>query len=476
MLTTLAFEGCDSSLRHFINSFLLFAGYYTITSHVSQPYTHLTSNLLYVIVTVSKLDEGEAMLTEREQKGLQIAALSQIHKNRLGWQVPSQSGNGTYVVNLDGGEPFCTCPDFEKRQQPCKHIHAVQYVLQRETNPDGSTTYRESLQVTYAHEWTAYNEAQTHEAEHFDQLLQGLCKGIPQPEYKFGRPRLPLSDVVFAAVTKVYGTMSGRRSMTDLREAQADGFMGKAPHYNTTYRYLESPELTPLLKGLIEESAKPMKAIETDFAVDSTGFATSTYARWFDHKWGKERTRQTWVKTHVMVGVKTQVVTSVEATPTESADAPQFPGLVHQTAQTFAINEVSADKAYSSRKNLHAVQAVGGTAFIPFKEGSTGIGHWFDPLWNRMWAFYQFNRDTFLIHYHKRSLSETAFSMMKAKFGASVRSRTPTAQVNEVLCKVLCHNICVLIASIYELGIAPTFWTFEAKEPSAPKVLQNGHF
>jgi hypothetical protein len=48
--------------------------------------------------------------------------------------------------------------------------------------------------------------------------------------------------------------------------------------------------------------------------------------------------------------------------------------------------------------------------------------------------------------------------MIKAKFGEVVRARLPVAQVNEVLCKVLCHNLCVLIQSIYELGIEPTFW------------------
>jgi hypothetical protein len=63
--------------------------------------------------------------------------------------------------------------------------------------------------------------------------------------------------------------------------------------------------------------------------------------------------------------------------------------------------------------------------------------------------------------------------MIKGKFGARVRAKTPIAQINEVLCKVLCHNICVLIQSIYELGLEPTFWTFEAKEAVAPKVLQN---
>ena len=52
---------------------------------------------------------------------------------------------------------------------------------------------------------------------------------------------------------------------------------------------------------------------------------------------------------------------------------------------------------------------------------------------------------------------ETVFSMIKGKFGDAVRSKSTEGQVNEVLCKVLCHNICVLIQSIHELGIDSTF-------------------
>lgn len=69
-----------------------------------------------------------------------------------------------------------------------------------------------------------------------------------------------------------------------------------------------------------------------------------------------------------------------------------------------------------------------------------------------------FNREAFLAHYHKRSNVESTFSAIKAKFGDALRSKTHTAQVNEALCKVLCHNICVLVGSIYELGIESTFW------------------
>ncbi len=407
-----------------------------------------------------------------------IANSNTVKRNRLGWQVPSQSGNGTYIVNIDNGEPFCTCHHFETTRRKCQHIYAVEFIVQREQRPDGTEVVTKTVKVTYTQDWPAYNEAQTHEQERFVALLRDLCDGIPQPEYRFGRPRLPLADVVFGLVFKSYTTMSGRRFTTQLKEAQEAGVISKAAHYNSAFRYLENPELTPLLKSLIEQSASPLRAVETDFAVDSSGFATKTYARWFDHKYGN-RTRQTWVKTHLMCGVKTHIVTSVEATPRESADTVQLIPLLETTASTFPINEVSADKAYSSRRNLHAIQAMGGTAYIPFKGNARGMGSpttGYDSLWHRMWHYYNFNREAFLGHYHKRSNVESTFSMIKAKFGGAVRAKTPTAQVNEVLCKVLCHNICVLIQSIYELGLEPTFWTFGAKEPIAPKVLENPEF
>jgi len=411
-----------------------------------------------------------------QERGLAIANSNTVKKNKLGWQVPSQSGNGTYEVNLDHGEPFCTCGYFEAEHKKCQHIYAVEFIVQKETKPDGTEIVTKTMRITYTQEWAAYDAAQTHEQEKFVMLLRDLCNGIPQPEYRFGRPRLPLADVVFGLVFKSYTTMSGRRFMSDIREAATKELVSKSASFASHARYLENPELTPLLKALIEQSASPLKAVETDFAVDSSGFATTTYSRWFDHKWGKERTKQAWVKTHIMCGVKTHVVTSVEATAFESADAPQLTPLVNQTAKTFSINEVSADKAYSSRKNLRSVEAVGGTAYIPFKNRTNGIGSpqdGFDDLWNRMWHFYNFNRDSFLQHYHKRSNVESTFSMIKMKFGASVRAKTPVAQVNEVLCKILCHNICVLIQSIYELGLEPTFWTSDTKEADVSKVLNN---
>lgn len=400
----------------------------------------------------------------RAARGQRIADRFRISQQGTGWIVPSEIADGKrYHVDPEAG--LCDCPDFETRHLKCKHQWAVEYTITRESDEAGTETVTQSLKVTYRQEWSAYNAAQTHEHERFLPLLRELCDGIEQPRQTFGRPRLPLADVVFALGVKTYSTLSGRRAASYVSEAKAQGLMDAAPHYNSAFRYLESNELTRLLTGLIEESAKPLAAVEIDFAADSTGFATTTYHRWYDYKWGRERSKQSWVKAHIMTGVKTNVVTAVKATATESADAPQLPRLLATTAETFTISEVSADKAYSSRRNLHAIQSVGADPYIPFKARTTGNGHNFDGLWNKMWHYYQYRRDDFLSHYHKRSNVETTMSMIKAKFGASVRAKTPVAQVNEVLLKILCHNIVVLVSSIYELDLVPVFWI----DPTCPK-------
>ncbi len=90
------------------------------------------------------------------------------------------------------------------------------------------------------------------------------------------------------------------------------GFISKTPHYNSIFRYLDNPDLTPILRNLITESSLPLKSVEVDFAVDSSGFTTSRFTRWFNHKYGEVREQHDWVKCHLMCGVKTNIVTAVE--------------------------------------------------------------------------------------------------------------------------------------------------------------------
>jgi transposase len=210
---------------------------------------------------------------------------------------------------------------------------------------------------------------------------------------------------------------------------------------------------------LIEISSLPLQTVETDFAVDSSGFSTCRFAQWTKAKYSDKKMmeRHEWIKVHLMCGVKTNVVTAIEVTDRYAGDSPQFKGLVKTTGRNFAMSQVSADKAYLSSANLQTVVDHNAMPFIPFKANSRGEkGHTY--LWRRRFHWYSFNQSHFMASYHKRSNVESTFSMIKAKFGDRLRSKTETAQISEALCKVLAHNLCCLIQSIYELGIEPTFW------------------
>jgi transposase len=397
----------------------------------------------------------------RQQRGLEIAATAKIVRKGGAWVVPSQSGKGHYTVSGDQPQARCTCPDHEKHGGKCKHIFAVEYVVSRENHRDRSVTVTERVMVqkpvqrTYPQNWTAYNAAQTHEKERFLDLLRDLCAGVTEPErQKNGRPRLPIQDAIFAACFKVYSTVSGRRFMSDLRDAQAKGYISKLPHFNSIFNALESPELTPVLREMITETSLPLKAIEVDFAADSSGFTTSRFVRWYDHKYGAIRQQHEWVKVHLMCGVRTNIVTAVEIRDKDASDTKLLPALVDATARNFALSEVSADKGYGSIKNYKAIQRHGATPYIAFKSIHSGRA---PGMWQRMYHLYQFHRADFLQHYHKRSNVESTFSMIKAKFRDHVRSKTDVAMKNEVLCKIICHNICCLIQESHELGIGIEF-------------------
>jgi transposase len=400
----------------------------------------------------------------RELKGLEIAARCKIAFSAGAWIVPSQSGKGTYRVILKPDGDSCPCDDFALTGKPCKHIHAARIVRERDR---GGASVPLDMDVvpkrpTYKQDWPAYNLAQSTEKHRFQVLLHDLCRGVaePPPARISGRRRHTSKDTLFAMAFKVYGTFSSRRFTCDLKDAHEKGYLSKPIPGVKVCAFFENADLTPVLHSLIVESSLPLRAVETVFAPDSTGFSTSRFVRWFDEKYGVTRSGKDWIKAHAICGVKTNVVTAVEILDRNAGDSPQLPALVNRTvASGFTVKEVPADKAYLSHVNLNLIAGLGAEPFVPFKvnsqQGEAG------SVWEKMHLYYQLRREEFLAHYHKRSNAESTFSMVKAKFRDHVRSKTQAAMVNEVLCKFLCHNICVLIQSQCELGIDVTFWPAE---------------
>jgi len=375
--------------------------------------------------------------------------------------VQSQTGFGSYQVKWNGKRWICNCPDFVKNGhiQPCKHVVAVE--LYHKIGNKNDNIEKEIIPVIYSQEWSMYNSAQVQEFELFDQFLYQLVSQIDDPNSNGpGRPSLKLSDQLFCCILKVYSQLSCRRAKHLYQEAFLRQQITHNPRFNAISTTLNKPEITIILHKLVRLSAQPLAGIEADFAVDSSGFRCSTFGEYCSYAHGTSRIHN-WLKVHICTGVYTNIISDVVITDEHGADSLQFKKLIKNTAQNFSIHEISADAAYSSRKNIEIVNKYGGTAYIPFKSNATGTTEG-SLLWKRAFHYFQLHKDEFLEHYHKRSNAESTFSAIKKKFGETLKSKNRTAQINEMLCKIIAYNITVVIREMIEFGFDTKFLSLDS--------------
>ena len=141
--------------------------------------------------------------------------------------------------------------------------------------------------------------------------------------------------------------------------------------------------------------------------------------------------------------VKTNIIAAIKITAENGGDSPQFKPLLADLLKDFNVQEISTDRAYSSHDNIDAVCNAGVHPYIPFKKNVTGKSRGY-VNWYNVYHYSQINRDKYMKHYHKRSNAESTNSAIKAKLGEPLRSKNRTAQVNELLAKIIAYNLTVL--------------------------------
>ncbi len=146
-------------------------------------------------------------MDSRQHRGLQIAATGRLVGTGPTWYVPSQTDDRE-VYRVDADRDWCSCLDHSETGFRCKHMWAVEYTVKLGIDTEGNEILTRTARVSYSQEWTSYNAAQVAEKPTFMRLLADLCSSVPQPPQTTGRPRLPLSDMAFAATFKVYSRFS----------------------------------------------------------------------------------------------------------------------------------------------------------------------------------------------------------------------------------------------------------------------------
>jgi len=322
----------------------------------------------------------------------------------------------------------------------------------------------------YSQKWTEYNRAQTKEKLLFFKLIDEILNVIPERTYTFGRPRKSLKDMIFCCMIKIYTGASSRRLISDLELAKKAGYIDNVPHFNTVLNYFDDSGMKIVLDYLITLSALPLKCVEETFAMDATGFGTHRFDRWVDAKYKLRASPQgKFMKAHVTCGVRTNVITSAIITLGKVNDTTMFNPLLTETIEHFDVKEICADKGYISRANLDLATKLGTMPYIPFKSNATGHSRG-SPTWAKMYKLFTENYEEFAKHYHLRSNVESCFAMIKRKFGDFCRCKSERSMTNEILCKILAHNLVCLIHEMFELKIEVDFLAI-SKEFPAQKVI-----
>ena len=312
---------------------------------------------------------------------------------------------------------------------------------------------------TYQQDWAIYNPAHMNMKYHFRHLLRDLVALVEGPVHQRGRRPTLYADQIFCLVYKQYVGTGLRELDTDLREAVYNHYVGAAPSTSTLARYMDDPALTPILHDMILCSAMPMHRYETKFAIDSTGFSSDRFARWFSAKWGQvvEHMTREWVKLHLICGTETGIITCADVSNWRDHDNRYFAPLVADTAEHFDMHQVAADKAYTSRNNYAQVDGLGAVLFAPFKSNVVPPQANDDSAWARMLRLFLTDYDRWVADYHVRSISESGISKLKRLFGDSLYFRKVVAQCNEMLCRIIAYNLTVVIYQMYERDLVPAF-------------------
>ena len=167
---------------------------------------------------------------------------------------------------------------------------------------------------------------------------------------------------------------------------------------------------------------------------DSSGFSIMQYEDWEDAKRGLI-SRRRFVKLHILTDVCGRRIISCEATRGTARLA-----LVSEDLRKGAWWRgcVMLDAAYDAYANYRMIRDSGRRPVIDPRRDHVIRGY--SPR-AAMLRWRQENPEEFARLYHRRSLVESTFSSIKARFGAVVTAKTLPLQRLQLILKSICYNL-----------------------------------
>lgn len=220
---------------------------------------------------------------------------------------------------------------------------------------------------------------------------------------------------------------------------------------------MHDERVTTWLHRIYQTIATPVATIELTAGADATGMSVQYgRRRWVEVRDNHQLHKQ-YKKLHICSGTQTNIIYAARVTAGQASENPQLKFLLADIKNKFSFREFSADAGYLSRNNVDLVASHGMLPFIMPKKNTISLNKGSQGAWGKMIWFWKQHPDLFKMHYHRRSLVEGTFSMLKRKFGYEVRSKSLPGQTNEILCKIVCLNAAILGEALLTYDLNPAF-------------------